>query len=214
MPLFKRKRISVSWNNAISLNKLLDQNVLFWTIDDIQSMYFAFRVPCCDVRCDFHIVAVFTSSLPPVVCRRLISYVVCVCLIVWVMSNTYCVVFLFCFSSSCVPCVVWIVHFWLRLRYSLVFIQSIYLKIRCLLYLFLFYIVLWRYNYDIPYGDMSGFIFQLTNQWWACHLQPSTFPRAVEKFANTRVNCFAYDWTVKDEWKCIWHDSKWDVIRG
>jgi hypothetical protein len=27
----------------------------------------------------------------------------CVCLRI-VVSNTYCVVFLFCFSSSCVPC--------------------------------------------------------------------------------------------------------------
>jgi hypothetical protein len=32
----------------------------------------------------------------------LMIYVICVCLRV-VVSNTYCVVFLFCFSSSCVP---------------------------------------------------------------------------------------------------------------
>ena len=42
-------------------------------------------------------------------------------------SNTYCVVFLFCLSSSCVLCpqccqFLWIVHFWLPLRYSLAFI--------------------------------------------------------------------------------------------
>ena len=43
-------------------------------------MYSAFRVPCCDVRCDFHIVAVLTSSLPPVVCRRAHS-LCCLCLL-------------------------------------------------------------------------------------------------------------------------------------
>ena len=64
----------------------------------------------------------FGSSLPPVVCRTIsgclqnnlrlfvaqgscLIYVICVCLRI-VMSNTYCVVFLFCFSSSCVPYVV------------------------------------------------------------------------------------------------------------
>jgi hypothetical protein len=62
-------------------------------------------------------------SLPPVVCRRAhvlfmlfmfvftssclqegacLIYVICVCFRI-VVSNTYCVVFSFCFSSSCVP---------------------------------------------------------------------------------------------------------------
>jgi len=26
-------------------------------------------------------------------------------------------------------------------------------------------------------------------------------------------NCLAYDWTVKYEWKVIWHDPKPDVVR-
>jgi hypothetical protein len=42
-------------------------------------------------------------SLPPAVCRRahvLFTLFVFVCVL---MSTTYCVVFLFCFSSSCVP---------------------------------------------------------------------------------------------------------------
>ena len=43
----------------------------------------------------------FGSSLSPVVCRRALIYVICVCLGI-VVSNTYCVVFLFCLSSSCV----------------------------------------------------------------------------------------------------------------
>ena len=47
------------------------------------------------------------SSLPSVVCRMahvlFVCVCVCVCLCALVVSNTYCVVFLFCFSSSCVP---------------------------------------------------------------------------------------------------------------
>ena len=30
----------------------------------------SFRVPCCDVRCDFRIQTMYGSSLSPVVCRR------------------------------------------------------------------------------------------------------------------------------------------------
>ena len=75
----------------------------------------------------FHIKTMFGSSLPPVICRRRMSYLHYLCL---VESNTYCVVYLFCFSLSCVPCVLctlccwflWIVQFWLPLRYSLTFI--------------------------------------------------------------------------------------------
>ena len=44
------------------------------------------------------------SYLPPVVVQEglCLIYVICVCLCI-VMSNKYCVVFLFCLSSSCVP---------------------------------------------------------------------------------------------------------------
>ena len=51
-------------------------------------------------------------------------YVICVCLRL-VAPNSYCVVSLFCLSSSCVPCFtgLWIVHFWLPLRYSAMFIE-------------------------------------------------------------------------------------------
>jgi hypothetical protein len=50
----------------------------------------------------------------------------CVCLHI-VGANTYCVVFLFCLSSSCVLCTLccqflWIVYIWLPLWYSLTFI--------------------------------------------------------------------------------------------
>jgi hypothetical protein len=65
--------------------------------------------------------------LPLVVCRRaqVFFYVVCVCLHI-VVSNTYYVVFLFCvLFVLCTQCCqfLWIVHFWLPLRYSLKFIH-------------------------------------------------------------------------------------------
>jgi len=65
---------------------------------------FTLRVPCCDVRYDVLIKTMFGSSLSPVVCKRVscFIYVICVCLRI-VMSNTYCVMFLFCVSLSCVP---------------------------------------------------------------------------------------------------------------
>jgi hypothetical protein len=47
-------------------------------------------------------------------------YVICVCLRI-VVSNTYCVVFLFCLSSSCCQ-FLRIANFWLTLRYSLTYI--------------------------------------------------------------------------------------------
>jgi hypothetical protein len=63
---------------------------------------FTFRVKCCDIRYDFCLKNMFNSSFPPVVCRRLISYLrYCVCFRI-VVSSTYCVAFLLCFSSSCV----------------------------------------------------------------------------------------------------------------
>ena len=84
-------------------------------------------LPCYEsLRSEFRVVmvvAMFSSSLPPVVCMKAhvlftlfvfvqfvftssclyegsrLIYVICVCLRI-VVSNTYCVVFLFCFSSS------------------------------------------------------------------------------------------------------------------
>jgi hypothetical protein len=65
-----------------------------------------------DVRYGFLIETMVGSSLPPVVCRRahiLFTPFVFVCV---VLFNTYCVVFLFCISLSCVVMlpVLWIVH--------------------------------------------------------------------------------------------------------
>jgi len=62
---------------------------------------FAFWVPCCDVRYDFRIKTMFDSSLPAVVCSS--AHVLFTLFVFAYVSNTYCVVFLFSFSSSCVP---------------------------------------------------------------------------------------------------------------
>jgi len=63
-----------------------------------------FWIPCCNVRSDFRIETMLGLPLPPVVCRMddVLFTFVCVCLRI-VVSNTYCVVFLFCFSSSMLP---------------------------------------------------------------------------------------------------------------
>ena len=65
---------------------------------------FTFWVPCCDVRYDFRIntmvrfvVCSPEDSCPVYIISVLFTY------IVLVVSNTYCVVFLYCFSSYCVP---------------------------------------------------------------------------------------------------------------
>ena len=85
---------------------------------------FTFWIPYWDVRYDFRIKTMFSSSLSPVVCRRArvlspVIYVISVCLHI-VVSNTYCVVFVF-LSWSCVSCVASFSA--LSLRYSLTFIS-------------------------------------------------------------------------------------------
>ena len=62
---------------------------------------FTFRVPCRDVRYDFHIKTMFDSSLPPVDYWRahVLFTFICACLRI-VVSNEYRVVFLVCSSSS------------------------------------------------------------------------------------------------------------------
>ena len=96
--------------------------------------------------------AVYGSSLPPVVCWRahvLLCFCVCLCIVVsnillFLVVLVFCVLlccfpcFLFCFcflSSSCVLWThwypfLWIVHYWLPLRFSLTFIfTSLYLTL-------------------------------------------------------------------------------------
>ena len=78
---------------------------------------FTFWVPCCDVRYDFRIKTMFGSSLPPVVCRRdhvLFTLFVFVC----VQCCLTHIVFFFVLCTLCCQ-FLWVVHFWLPLRYSL-----------------------------------------------------------------------------------------------
>ena len=58
-----------------------------------------------DALYDFCMKTMFGSSLHHVVLHEgsCLIYVICVCLRI-MMSNTFCVVVLFCFSSYCVPC--------------------------------------------------------------------------------------------------------------
>ena len=62
---------------------------------------FTFWSPWYNVRYNFRIKTMFGWSLSPVVCKEgsCLIYVIIVCLRI-VVSKTYCVVFLFCFSSS------------------------------------------------------------------------------------------------------------------
>ena len=79
---------------------------------------FTFLVPCCDVRYDFRIKTMFSSSLPPVVCRRahvLITFFVFACVYWWFF-------FVFLRPASCVPVVAGfsgLFIFWLPLPCSL-----------------------------------------------------------------------------------------------
>jgi hypothetical protein len=82
-------------------------------------------------------------------------------------------------------------------------------KIRCLLYLFLFVSNILKYK--IRHGVTSEFIFP-TNQ-SAISLQFITeyTPWAVVRFVLL-FNCLTYDWMVKNELKIIWHHLKRDVV--
>ena len=73
-----------------------------------------------DVHYDFCINTMFGSSLSPVFC---LIYIICVCLHI-VLSNTYGVVFFFVLCTLCCP-FLWIVHFWLPLRYCLMFLLEV-----------------------------------------------------------------------------------------
>ena len=76
------------------------QNQISRCIDYIQERY----KECCDVRYDFGIAKMVGSVSPPVVCGN--AHVILTFIVVFfsiVVSNTYCVVFLFCVSSSMLP---------------------------------------------------------------------------------------------------------------
>ena len=86
---------------------------------------FTFWVPCYDVRYDFRIKMMFSSCIPPVICKRahvLLTLFVFVC-VKWCPTKLCCALVLF-FFVLCILCsqFLWIVLFWLSLRYSLTFI--------------------------------------------------------------------------------------------
>jgi hypothetical protein len=87
---------------------------------------FMFWVPWCDVHYDFHVKTMFGSSLPSVVCRRahvLFMLFVFVCAS-WCPRHIMFVCFV-CFVLCTLCCqFLWIVHFWLPLQYSLMFINK------------------------------------------------------------------------------------------
>jgi hypothetical protein len=83
---------------------------------------FTFGVPCCDVRYDFRIQWCSVRLFPSRRAHCLI-YVIFVCLRIMV-SNTFCVLFLICLSSSCCK-FLWIDHVWRSLRYYITFICDV-----------------------------------------------------------------------------------------
>ena len=106
------RQVSFKKQELLILREHLSSPPVFWWVCVAHlSSFFCCPILClwlssvlwCDVQYyDFRIKTMFNSSLPPVVCRRCLIYVICICLHI-VVSNTYCVVILFCFSLSCVP---------------------------------------------------------------------------------------------------------------
>ena len=88
---------------------------------------FTFLVQRCDVRYDFLIKRCSVRLYHPVVCNRahvLFMLFVFVCVFSGVQHILCCVVFFFILCTLCCQ-FLWIVHFWLPLRYSLTCIHNI-----------------------------------------------------------------------------------------
>jgi sterol desaturase/sphingolipid hydroxylase (fatty acid hydroxylase superfamily) len=69
------------------------------------SSIFPFYIPCCHVRYDFRNKTTFGSSRPSVVCRRAHVLFTLSVFVLWiVVSNTYCVLFLFVLCNLCWQC--------------------------------------------------------------------------------------------------------------
>jgi hypothetical protein len=116
-------------NHNIVTSKILFGGVrvahLFIFLCVVLLCVFTFWVSLCDVRYDFHIKRCLVSSLPPVVCRRRLFYLLYLCLFAHsgVQHILCCVFVLFFFTLCALSCqCLWIVHYWLPLRCSLKFI--------------------------------------------------------------------------------------------
>jgi hypothetical protein len=100
----------------VDIRDIVDHHCLYYSIICLYVLCSELRCPLRfprmnDVRFVFNPYLVVEGSMS--VCLRI------------VVSNTYCVLYLFCLSSSCVPLCcqfLWIAHFWLTLWYSLTFI--------------------------------------------------------------------------------------------
>ena len=63
-------------------------------------------LPCCDVRYHFHIKTMFSSSLPPVVCRKAhvqLCFLACICISYCVALCFALFVFVLCFVHPMLP---------------------------------------------------------------------------------------------------------------
>jgi len=99
--------------------------LIFFVFCAVLLCVFIFWVPCCDVRYDFRMKTMFSSSLPPVACRRAhVFYHVMLFVFVCVWWSQHILGCVFVFFVSCTPCCQthWIVHIWLSLLYFLTFI--------------------------------------------------------------------------------------------
>jgi hypothetical protein len=102
-------------------------NFIFLVFCAVLLYVFKFELPCCGVRYDFRIKTMLSSSLHPAVCRRadiLFTLVLFVCVggVQWVLCCVF-VLFFFVLCTLHVCCqFLWIVHLWLPLRHSLMFI--------------------------------------------------------------------------------------------
>ena len=120
------------WNNSITGRKTIWKIYVLW-IGVIYSLLlvnlFIYNIVItngylCDVRYDFRIKTMFGSSLPPLVCRRThVLFTLFVFAYSGVKHILWCafVLFFFVLCTSCCQ-FLWIVHFWLPIRYSLTFI--------------------------------------------------------------------------------------------
>jgi hypothetical protein len=101
--------------------------LIFLVFCPVLLCFFTFWVPYCDVCYDFHLKMMFGSSLPPVVCRRAhVLFMLFVFVCHSGVQHILCCVFVMFFLVLCTLCCqfLWIVHFWLPLRYSLMFISN------------------------------------------------------------------------------------------
>jgi hypothetical protein len=99
---YKKQELFILREHLISLRILCVGSVLLIVLVfcAVLLCVYTFWVTCCDARYHFSLKTMFSSSLPPVVCRRehvLFALFVFVC--VW-LCPTHIVLF---FSSSCVP---------------------------------------------------------------------------------------------------------------